>query len=74
MPSVLYLLNNVLDFLALNLLEHPVLMYLNDSNIVLHFTADIKRALVLYHTSDLGADGLTLCCTAQADMLGSIRI
>ena len=26
MPSVLYLLNNVLDFLALNLLEHPVLL------------------------------------------------
>jgi len=27
MPSLLYLLNNVLDFLALNLLEwHPVLL------------------------------------------------
>jgi len=26
MPSVLYLLNNVLDFLALNSLEHPVLL------------------------------------------------
>jgi len=74
MPFGLYLLNNVLNFLALNSLEHPVLLYLNDSNIVSHFTAHIKRALVLYHTSDVGADGLTLCSTAQADMLGSIRI
>jgi len=50
MPFGLYLLNNVLNFLALNSLEHPVLLYLNDSNTVSHFTAHIKRALVLYGT------------------------